>query len=99
MQLVQRKAAAVVTAGNLSAALGLSSVLAGHSADGTGFLLFVLSLPWTLAVYSLSALLGLTSAAAVTITLAAVTLLAWRIGSSWLIRHCASPSAVSPLGR
>lgn len=97
--LRQRKAAAVLLAGVCSVALGLSAVLAGHSVSGAGFPLFLLSLPWTLTVYALTALLGLTSPLAVVITLALTTLLAWRIGSSWLIRRCVHPSDVDVSSR
>lgn len=85
----QRRVVAMTLAASVCIALAITSItLGGHAADGTGFLFFILSLPWTLSVWAVTMLLGINSPAAVFVALAIPTALVWRVLSNQLIKRC-----------
>lgn len=87
-----RRAAAVVIAGIVCVALGVCSATLGGRPGGTAsFLLFLISLPWTVPVYVLTMVFNVTSPVAIGAVLVLVTLAVWRFGSAVLLRTCVTP--------
>jgi hypothetical protein len=82
----------VAIAGVISIGLALCAGIAGGGANGpVAFVLFLISLPWTVPVFVLTMFLNVTSPVAIAITLVIVTLLAWRYIGRLLLRTCVSP--------
>jgi hypothetical protein len=82
-----RKAASTVIAGVASLALAVVAVTLGGSASTAGtFLLFIVSLPWTIAVYVLTMVFNVTSPIAIGAVLVIVTIGAWLAIKRLLVR-------------
>ena len=92
MHIVDRRLAAVVIAGVACLALGIcSTTLGGHVGGSASFVLFLISLPWTLSIYVLTMVFNATSPIAIGITLVLDTLAVWWVGSRILLRFCVNP--------
>jgi len=82
-----RRAASAVIAGVASLAIAIVAVTLGGSASTIGtFALFVVSLPWTVAVYVLTMVFNVTSPIAIGAVLALVTVAAWLVIRRVLVR-------------
>ena len=87
-----RRAAAVVIAGVVCIALGVcAATLGGRPGGAASFLLFLVSLPWTIPVYLLTMVFNVTSPLAIGAVLVLITLAVWRYGSRLLLRTCVTP--------
>ena len=87
-----RRLAAVVIAGVVCVALGICSVTLGGRPGGiASFLLFLISLPWTVPVYVMTMVFDVTSPIAIGALIVLVTLAMWRYGSRVLMRTCVTP--------
>jgi len=76
-----------VIAGVASLALAVVAVTLGGSASTVAtFVLFVVSLPWTIAVYVLTMVFNVTSPIAIGAVLALVTVAAWLVIKRVLVR-------------
>lgn len=83
-----RRLAAAVIASVVSVALGVCAASAGSTTSGIGsFVLFALSLPWTISIYVLTMVFNVTSPIAVAVTFVLMTLLAWRFVNRLLVRN------------
>ena len=82
-----RRVAAAVIAAVVSLALGAAAMTVGSTGNSAvAFVLFALSLPWTISIYVLTMVFNVTSPIAVGITFVVITLLAWRYVSRLLVR-------------
>ena len=71
----------------VSLALSVAAVTVGASTNGAlSFLLFALSLPWTISIYVLAMVFNVTSPIAVAITFVVMTTLIWGYVSRLLVR-------------
>ena len=82
-----RRAAAGGIAAAISLALSVAAVTVGSTSNSAAsFLLFTLSLPWTISIYVLTMIFNVTSPIAVAITFVLMTFLMWRFVNRLLVR-------------